>query len=322
LNMTALAADRNTPKRDGVQFAYPAAADKVFYAGSLVVLDSSGNAEPGTTATGKICVGMCTEYLDTTGLAAAAVKVKVEAGCFLWGNGETITKAHIGDTAYILDDQTVYRTGTGKSAAGIIVDVETAGVWVHTSAPVVIASTGLTAANNLSDVGTVATARSNLGLDTADSPTFAAATITGAAAVGSLTSVGTTTGRQKWQDVAAGAYTVTTADGDIYIACGADNDVVTLPDAAAANKGMRVTVQNVGADGACLISISPHSSDGIRGGVHGAAGGDLVSFAGTHDKDAQNTKATAKEGDYLILISDGVDDWWVVGGKGVWATQA
>lgn len=132
--------------------------------------------------------------------------------------------------------------------------------------------------------------------------------------------VGELTGRQKL--IAGGAaYTVTDADGDCVIQTATDNAVITLPNAASSNSGMRVTVQNTGADGAAKVSISPHSSDGIKGGVHGAATGDLVSFSGTDDKDAINTKATTKSGDYLVLVSDGSADWWVVGGKGVWASE-
>jgi hypothetical protein len=119
------------------------------------------------------------------------------------------------------------------------------------------------------------------------------------------------------------AYTVGSApDGDCVIHTATDNAIITLPDAAAGNAGQRVTVQNTGANGAALISISPHSSDGIFGGVHGAAGGDLVSLSGTVDKDAQNTKATALKGDYLVLVSNGSTGWYVIGGKGVWASQA
>lgn len=138
----------------------------------------------------------------------------------------------------------------------------------------------------------------------------------------SLDVTGRITGLQKL--VAGGAaYTVSSAvDGDCVIQTATDNAVITLPDTAAGNAGKRITVQNTGADGAAKVSISPHSSDGIFGGVHGAATGDLVSFSGTVDKDAINTKATTKKGDYLILVSDGSTGWWVIGGKGVWASES
>jgi hypothetical protein len=138
---------------------------------------------------------------------------------------------------------------------------------------------------------------------------------------GSMPLKGALTNRQKL--IAGGAaYSVSTEDGDCVIHTATDNAVITLPDAATANSGMRVTVQNTGADGAAKLSISPHSSDKIYGGIHGAATGDLVSFAEGADKDIINTKATTKKGDYAVLVSDGSTGWWVISGKGVWASQA
>lgn len=137
-----------------------------------------------------------------------------------------------------------------------------------------------------------------------------------------LTVSGTLVGRQKL--IAGGAaYTVVAeTDGDCIIQTATDNAVITLPDAATANTGMRVTVQNTGAAGAAKVSVSPHSSDKIYGGIHGAATGDLVTFGEVANKDIINTKATALKGDYAVLVSDGSTGWWVVGGKGVWASEA
>lgn len=182
--MTALSADRNTAHRAGDLFEGPVAAATTCYVGALLVRDSSGNVEPGTTATGKTAVGRCEERADNSAGAAAAINAKYRRGMFKFANssGDPVTKANVGSSVYIEDDQTVCATGTGKSAAGIMHDIETDGVWVEVGLDVA-ASTGLLAANNLSDVGTVATARSNLGLDTGDSPTFVGLTLTGAATV-------------------------------------------------------------------------------------------------------------------------------------------
>lgn len=302
--MTALTADRDTPERAGKGFSNDVAASTEIFAGSLVVLDTSGNAEPGTTATGKVAAGRAKTYVDNSSGAAGDKTIVIEPGTFKWANGDSITKANIGDAAYIVDDQTVSKGSSGKSQAGIIVGVDSDGVWVETKAPY-ITSTGLLAANNLSDVGSVATARSNLGLDTGDSPTFAALTVTGVM-----------TGLQKTQVVAANAYSVTDADGDIVIFANDDTDVVTLQAVAASNLGQRVTVICGAADGGALVSVSPNSADAIYGTVAG------VSFSGTDDKDAQLTKVTQNKGDYIVLVSDGSTGWFVAGGVGVWASEA
>lgn len=120
------------------------------------------------------------------------------------------------------------------------------------------------------------------------------------------------------------AYTVgsgAVADADCVILTATDNAVITLPDASPSNAGMRVTVVNSAAAGAAKVSISPHSSDKIFGGIHGAATGDLVTFGAVLDKDIVNTKATALKGDYAVLVSDGTLGWYVIGGKGVWASE-
>lgn len=132
--MTALAADANTPRRDGGSYSYPMAASVTAYAGGLAVLDASGNAKPGVAATGLTAVGIFTGQV-TNGATAAAVSVEVSPGVYRFANSaatDEITKAEIGDTCYIVDDATVAKTdGTGaRSAAGKVVDVDAIGVWV------------------------------------------------------------------------------------------------------------------------------------------------------------------------------------------------
>lgn len=166
--MTALTADRNTPARDGETFEPPVLAATKIHGGSLVVLDSSGWAKPGVTATGLVALGRAEKYADNSAGANGDITVKVRSGVFRWANsagGDEITKAEIGDNAYIVDDQTVAKTATGKSVAGRIVDVDAQGVWVATGLGITNAPGGaLIAANNLSDVGTKATAQTNLGV--------------------------------------------------------------------------------------------------------------------------------------------------------------
>lgn len=336
----ALSADRNTPRRDGEQFEYPVIASDIIYAGSIVFLDTAGNAEPASAATGKICAGVAQEQADNSTGLAAAIKVKVRAGCFLLKNGETITKAHIGDVCYANDDETVYRTSTGRSVVGAIVDVESAGVWVSIQAPLAAATAGLLAANNLSDVGTLATAQSNLGLtdgtiaarfedvtidddlDVGDDVRVATDAVVIDAGLKSVAAKGPITGLQAMRTETSGTVGGPEVDGDAIVLDATDNGVVTLPDAAAANKGHRLTVINSAADGAAKISISPHSSDKIYGGIMGAAGGSLVTFGAVLDKDIINTKATALKGDFATLVSDGSTGWYVTAGRGVWASEA
>lgn len=131
--MAALTQDRDTPFREGVTFSHPVAAGAVIYFGALIVLNASGYAEPATTATGKKGLGRADAAVSNAGGANGAVTVPVRRGCFRYGNDGNVTRAHIGGSAYAVDDQTVAPTdGTStRSAVGTIRDVDALGVWVE-----------------------------------------------------------------------------------------------------------------------------------------------------------------------------------------------
>ena len=127
--MTALTKDRPTAQRAGHLVSDPLAAGVTIYAGGMYVLDGSGDATPATAAA-------------TTPVRAVARKRAVQAqgdeltdgarGVFCFANstgGTEITRAHIGENAYAVDDQTVANAGT--CIAGEILDVDEGGVWVR-----------------------------------------------------------------------------------------------------------------------------------------------------------------------------------------------
>lgn len=133
--MTATTAERNTQRRDVKQFSFPAAASKCL-AGTIAVLNSSGNAEMATTATGKVAVGVFDETVDNTGGSAGGVQVAVRRGCFQFANSastDAIANTDIGATVYLVDNQTVAKTdGTAsRSKAGVVRQVDANGVWVE-----------------------------------------------------------------------------------------------------------------------------------------------------------------------------------------------
>lgn len=111
--------------------------------------------------------------------------------------------------------------------------------------------------------------------------------------------------------------TLTPEDSGTTYLVGTDALTVTLPPT---KKGVRYKFINSGADGNNIITVSPNASDAIFGTVQNAAQ-DNVS-GGTDDKDIINTKATANKGDYIILEGDGADGWYIVGGVGIWASEA
>lgn len=131
--MSALTADRMTPFREGHFFDFPLAAGKIAYLGALMVLSASGYAEPATTATGKKGLGRSMVHVDNSTGADGAVNVTIERGMFCYANNGSVTRAHIGGSAYAVDDQTVAPDdGTAtRSAVGTIRDVDASGVWVE-----------------------------------------------------------------------------------------------------------------------------------------------------------------------------------------------
>lgn len=131
--MTALSKDRQTPYRTGEDVLDPVAAAAQIFAGSLVVLDASGNAKPGATATGLKARGRAEDNVDNSAGAAGDLFVPVRRGVFKFANDGSIDRTHIGGTVYIVDDQTLAATdGTGtRSTAGTLIDVESDGVWVE-----------------------------------------------------------------------------------------------------------------------------------------------------------------------------------------------
>ena len=127
--MAALTQDRPTPEREGRLVSDPLAANAVVFAGALYVLDAAGNATPATAAAAN--------PVRAVALARASQphgdqRVEGALGVFRFDNdndGDAITRADIGGDAFVVDDQTVAKTGTAK--AGVVVDVDEAGVWVR-----------------------------------------------------------------------------------------------------------------------------------------------------------------------------------------------
>ncbi len=134
--MAALTADRNTKERDAKTFSFPVKTNTVIYAGSIVVIDATGYAAPGSVATTHKCVGRAAEKVNNNPGADGALQVKVERGCFRFLNsaaGDAIALADVGADCYIVDDQTVAKTNGAatRSVAGKIRDVDANGVWVE-----------------------------------------------------------------------------------------------------------------------------------------------------------------------------------------------
>ena len=104
-------------------------------------------------------------------------------------------------------------------------------------------------------------------------------------------------------------YTVTTGDSGKTFVSSTDGVVFTLPAIAI---GYSFKFVNNAPDGANALTLSPNASDGIT-------------YAGssTDDKDLINTKATSKQGDFVVISSlDGTAAWQVTQGRGTFAKES
>lgn len=136
--MTALTAERDTPRRNGDQAVGPVAAATKILAGSIVCAQTgAAYLTKGATATTLRGVGVADETADNTAGAAGAINVAYRRdGWFRFANsaaGDQITLVDVGTDCYIVDDQTVAKTnGTGtRSVAGKVRDVDASGVWIE-----------------------------------------------------------------------------------------------------------------------------------------------------------------------------------------------
>lgn len=164
----ALSAGRSDLWCLGDEFEYDVKAAVKIYRGSAVVLDSAGNAKEPSAVASEITVGIAQAEADNTSGLAGAITVKVKQhGVFGFANSastDEITKAEFGDVCYWVDGGTVAKTSGSatRSVAGVILGIDGdlnvmvgIGNWA--------VQLGLLSANNLSDVGSAATARANIG---------------------------------------------------------------------------------------------------------------------------------------------------------------
>jgi hypothetical protein len=127
--MTAQAADRNPQRYPGgdirsvnAQLATAAATAKIYH-GSMVTRGGTGGAFIAVaTASGQPVLGFnAGKVVDNTSGADGALSVPdIETGRLVVKHAGTITAAHVGKPAFVVDDQTV--APTGSVVAGVVTD--------------------------------------------------------------------------------------------------------------------------------------------------------------------------------------------------------
>jgi hypothetical protein len=134
--MSALTANRNTREllcgAMNLHRRFPVKDGEVIYAGSIVAIDSNGEALPAADSSGLIAVGIANEYVDNTD-DGEYVTCKSGVFCLNNSSGNACTNgANLNNLIYIEDDQTVGTSGGSNSIkAGAMRYVDSNGVWVE-----------------------------------------------------------------------------------------------------------------------------------------------------------------------------------------------
>ena len=236
---------------------------------------------------------------DTPLMIAAARSLDASVAGVLAIGGTTCTTLSLGRTG-----QTVALLGAATVASTLIVTgVVSAdgGLDRSTAAALAIGATNATAVN----IGATAT-------PVVVSPAGALT------APGAVTGTGGIIGPNTLRLVTTGNIAVSDFGGTLQASTAA---VMTAPACAAANKGARVTLQNIHASGTSGLQFASAGGDKIIGtGAFGTAGAvAAISKVAGSGNTVTNTTGTSVIGDYITLQSNGVDTWFIVGGAGIWA---
>lgn len=116
----------------GKYLVLPVKSKTTIYQGAIVAIDASGYAVPGAKAASLKAAGRAEETVENAGGDGDAV-IRVARGTFIFENSTSgkITAADVLGPCYMEDDQTVTKTATGASVAGLVIRVDDEGVAVE-----------------------------------------------------------------------------------------------------------------------------------------------------------------------------------------------
>ena len=130
--MAALSAARLTKSRSlGRKISYLMKASTQIYAGSMVMIDTNGVAQPANAEAGNNgCVGVATESVLST--SGGNERIVVQEGIFLFA-ATSIAQGNVGERMFGIDDQTIDETtGSNTPLAGVLVEfVSSTSGWVY-----------------------------------------------------------------------------------------------------------------------------------------------------------------------------------------------
>jgi hypothetical protein len=120
----ALAADRDTPYKDGQVRGYPVLNNTTIFKGAMVALTDAGYLVPASDTAALRVVGVSQEKVISPSTdAAGAKKCRVISGKSFLFNATSITQAMLGDVMHVVDDNTFDdAVGTNTVPCGKLVE--------------------------------------------------------------------------------------------------------------------------------------------------------------------------------------------------------
>jgi len=125
-------AERATGVRAGDFTTVGLAASTQVYSGTLAAINASGYAVAASDATAQTVIGIFTQSKNNEG-ANGALTVQVRRGVCHLANSVTnaVAITDIGGVCYVEDDHTVASSTSNSSYAGIVVEIDSTGVWTE-----------------------------------------------------------------------------------------------------------------------------------------------------------------------------------------------
>jgi hypothetical protein len=176
--MTALAADKKLNIKAGGTSRYrwgKVATATTIYKGAAVCWNATGYLVPAAATVGLRFAGFAEEQVVNAGADGAKECKFITGVSVAMVNGTaTILQAHVGQPAYIQDDQTIgFAPGAAGVVAGYIENLDTDGVWIFASS--LAAGAGGVSGEELAVVSNTATAAGVPGVYVFDIPDAATA---------------------------------------------------------------------------------------------------------------------------------------------------
>lgn len=132
--MTALTEDKKLEYREGVELSCPVDDGDTIYGGSFVCVNADGYLVPGDDAAGLLFHGVALEQKDNSAGADGDLECQIRRRGVVKAILDTaITQANVGDSVYLVDDQTVDLVGntTHDIFCGIIAEyIDTTHAWI------------------------------------------------------------------------------------------------------------------------------------------------------------------------------------------------